>query len=336
VLCVVYPHMAGLGGDGFWLIAEPGTGKVHGLNASGPAARLATLDYYRPQSKDNEIPARGPLSVLTVPGAIDGWRLAHERFGRLAWGDLFDAAIAYARDGMPVSRSLADWSAQDEPILASHAATAAIFLPGKRVPREGQRLVQGDLARSLQLIASQGARKGFYEGSISEHICSALQPLGSPLAADDFAAFHAEWVEPITASYRGYDVYELPPNTQGFTALQILKLIEGYDVVAWGEGTADYYHHMAEAVKVAFPDREEWLTDPNFVDIPVERLISQAYADERRRLIDPERALNIADVPAGIAYEHPHERRPPDGDTLLFLRRRSRRNGRVADPVHLS
>jgi len=318
VLCVVYPHMAGLGGDGFWLIAEPGTGKVHGLNASGPAARLATLDYYRPRSKNNEIPARGPLSVLTVPGAIDGWRLAHERFGRLAWGDLFDAAIAYARDGMPVSRSLADWSAQDEPILASHAATAAIFLPGKRVPREGQRLVQGDLARSLQLIASQGARKGFYEGSISEHICSALQPLGSPLAADDFAAFHAEWVEPITASYRGYDVYELPPNTQGFTALQILKLIEGYDVAAWGEGTADYYHHMAETVKVAFADREEWLTDPNFVDIPVQRLISQAYADERRRLIDPERALNIADVPAGIAYEHPHERRPPDGDTCYF------------------
>jgi gamma-glutamyltranspeptidase/glutathione hydrolase len=318
VLCVVYPHMAGLGGDGFWLIAEPGSGRVHGLNASGPAARLATLDYYRSRSKDNEIPARGPLSVLTVPGAIDGWRLAHERFGRLAWGDLFDPAIAYAREGMPVSRSLADWTAQDEPILASYAATAAVFLPGERVPREGQRLVQGNLARSLQLIASQGARKGFYEGSIAEHICSALHPQGSPLAADDFAAFHAEWVEPITANYRGYDVYELPPNTQGFTALQILKLIEGYDAVAWGEGTADYYHHMAEAVKIAFADREEWLTDPNFVDIPVQRLISQAYADERRRLIDPERALDIADVPAGIAYEHPHERRPPDGDTCYF------------------
>ena len=318
VLCVGYPHMAGLGGDGFWLIAEPGTGKVYGLNASGPAARLATLDYYRPRSVNNEIPARGPLGILTVPGAIDGWRAVHERFGRLAWAELFDAAIGYARDGIPVSKSLADWSAQDQPILAAYPATAAIFLPGNRVPREGQRLVQSDLARSLQNIASQGARAGYYEGSIAERICAALQTQDSPLRADDFAAFHAEWVEPITATYRGYSVYQLPPNTQGFTALQILNLIEGYDVAAWGDGSADYYHHMAEAVKVAFADREEWLTDPHFVDIPVQRLIAKAYADERRRLIDPQHARNIAEVPAGIPYAQPHERRAPDGDTCYF------------------
>lgn len=317
VLCVVYPHMAGLGGDGFWLIAEP-TGRVHGINASGPAAAKATLDYYRPRSKDNEIPARGPLGVLTVPGAVDGWRLAHERFGRLDWSRLFEAAIDYAQDGMPVGRSLADWMAQDEPILSAYPETASIFLPGGRVPRDGQRLVQGDLARSLRQVASQGARKGFYEGEIAERICAGVQPQGSPLAAGDFAGFHAEWVEPIKAGYRGYEVYELPPNTQGFTALQILKLIEGYDVVSWGEGTADYYHHMAEAVKLAFADREEWLTDPRFLDIPVERLISQAYADERRRLIDPGRAADIAKVPAGIPYGQAHERRPADGDTCYF------------------
>jgi gamma-glutamyltranspeptidase/glutathione hydrolase len=318
VLCVVYPHMAGLGGDGFWLIAEPGTGRVHGLNASGPAARQATLDYYRPLSQHNEIPARGPLSILTVPGAIDGWRLAHESFGRLAWSELFDDAIAYARDGMAVSRSLADWLAQDEPILAAYRSTAAIFLPAMRVPREGQRLTQGDLANSLQQIAKAGARAAFYDGPIAQRICAGLESQGSPLRADDFAAFQAEWVEPITASYRGYDVYELPPNTQGFTALQILKMIEGFDVAGWGDGTADYYHHMAEAVKIAFADREEWLTDPRFVDIPVQRFISQAYADQRRRLIDPQRALNIAEVPAGIAYAQPHERRAPDGDTCYF------------------
>ena len=318
VLCVVYPHMAGLGGDGFWLIAEPGNGRVHGLNASGPAARLATLDYYRPRSTENEIPARGPLSVLTVPGAIDGWRLAHERFGRLPWSKLFDTAVTYAQNGIAVSRSLSDWLVQDEQLLTNYPATAAIFLPNKRVPRDGEKLVQSDLSRSLQQIASLGARKSFYEGPIAERICAALQPQGAPLAADDFAAFHAEWVEPIKGTYRGYEVHELPPNTQGFTALQILNLIEGYDVVAWGDGTADYYHHMAEAVKVAFADREEWLTDPAFVKIPVERLISKAYADERRRLIDSARALNIAEVPPGIAYEHPHERRPPDGDTCYF------------------
>jgi oxamate amidohydrolase len=331
VLCVVYPHMAGLGGDGFWLIAEPGTGRVHGINASGPAALKATLDYYRPRSKDNEISARGPLSALTVPGAIDGWRLAHERFGRLPWSKLFDAAIGYAREGMAVSRSLADWLVQDESILASYPATAAIFLPNKRVPRDGERLVQGDLALSLQQIANSGARKSFYEGPIAERVCAGLQPQGSPLAVEDFAAFHAEWVEPIKATYRGYEVYELPPNTQGFTALQILNLIEGYSVTGWGDGTADYYHHMAEAVKVAFADREEWLTDPNFVKIPVERLISKAYADERRHLIDSERALDIAEVPPGIAYEHPHERRAPDGDTCYFCA--SDRDGMVVSLI---
>ena len=318
VLCVVYPHMAGLGGDGFWLITEPKTGRVHALNASGPAANKATLDYYRPRSKDNEIPARGALSALTVPGAVDGWRQAYERFGKLPWTSLFDAAIEYAREGMAVSRSLADWLAQDEPILTRYPETAAIYLPGKRVLREGERLVQGQLARSFEQIATQGARKGFYEGAIAQRMCAALQPQGSPLAVDDFAGFQAEWVEPITASYRGYDVYEMPPNTQGFTALQILNLIGGYDVTAWGDGTADYYHHIVEAVKIAFADRDEWLTDPKFVNIPVEKLISKAYADERRRLIDPERALDISTVPAGIPYTYPHERRAPDGDTCYF------------------
>jgi gamma-glutamyltranspeptidase len=170
VLCVAYPHMAGLGGDGFWLIAEP-TGQVHGLNASGPAARTATLDYYGPRSENNEIPSRGPLSILTVPGAIDGWRVAHERFGRLAWSELFDAAITYARDGIAVGRSLHDWLVQDVPILTRYPATAAIFLPGGRVPREGQRLAQEDLARSLQHIASQGARWLLRRGACRAHLC---------------------------------------------------------------------------------------------------------------------------------------------------------------------
>src|SRR5690606_27543436 len=140
----------------------------------------------------------------------------------------------------------------------------------------------------------------------------------SPLAADDFAAFHVEWAEPITATCRGDDVYDLPPHTQGFTPLHILNQIAGYDAAAWGDGTADYDHHMAEAVKSAVDGGEGWLPDPGFVDIPVQRLISQAYADERRRLIDPARALDIADVPAGIPYAHPHERRAPEGDTCYF------------------
>jgi oxamate amidohydrolase len=318
VLCVAYPHMAGLGGDGFWLIADEKTNRVYGLNASGPAAQLATLDFYRSKAADNEIPSRGPLSILTVPGAVDGWRAAHERFGCLPWSELFEAAITYARDGVPVSRSLLDWIVQDVPILMQYPTTAGVFLPGGQVPREGARLVQTNLAQSLQHIAEKGARGGFYEGQIAKQISEGVQSLGSQLRASDFAGFHAEWVDPITTTYRGYDVHELPPNTQGFTPLQILNLIEGYDVVSWGDGTADYYHYLAEAVKIAFADREEWLTDPSFVEIPVQRLISKEYCNERRRLIDPERALDISQVPAGIAYAHPHERRVPEGDTCYF------------------
>ena len=318
VLCVAYPHMAGLGGDGFWLIAEANSEQIHAINASGPAAQGASLAHYRGIATDNEIAARGPQAVLTVPGAIDGWRLAHERFGRLTWAELFAPAVGYARDGVPVSRSLADWTVQDVPILTRFAQTAAIFMPGGRVPADGDKLVQTALARSLQQLADQGARAGFYEGDLAARICGGVGAAGSPLQPADFAAYRAEWVTPISTTYRGHTVYELPPNTQGFTPLQILNLIEGYDVTAWGEGTADYYHHIAEAVKIAFADREEWLTDPKFVTIPVDQLISKAYCDERRKLLDPERALDISTVPAGIAYQYPHDRRAPDGDTCYF------------------
>lgn len=316
VLCVVYPHMAGLGGDGFWLIAAPGR-PVQAIDASGPAAAAATLERYRAEG-GTEIPARGAVSALTVPGAVDGWRLAHERFGKLAWDSLFAAAIGYARDGMPVSRSLADWLVQDAPILRAQPDTAAIFLPGDRVLREGQRLVQTDLARSFEQLAGRGARAGFYEGDLAERLCAGLGAQGSPLATADLAGYHAEWVEPISTGYRGYDVHEMPPPTQGFAALQLFNLIEGFDLAALGEGTADYYHHIVEAVKVAFADRDEWLTDPRFVDLPIERMISKEYAEERRRLIDPERAADIGAVPPGIRYAHPHEHRVPDGDTCYF------------------
>src|SRR5690606_38638684 len=158
VLCVVYPHMSGLGGDGFWLIAGPGTDGVQALEANGPAAKAAARDYYKARGCDAEIPMRGALAALTVPGAVDGWRTAHERHGRLPWADLFAAAIDYARDGMPVSRSLADWLVQDLPILREYPDTARIYLPKGDPQREGSRLVQADLARSFEELASAGAR----------------------------------------------------------------------------------------------------------------------------------------------------------------------------------
>lgn len=315
VLCVVYPHMAGLGGDGFWLIAGPDTGGVQALNASGPSARAATLERYREHG--SEIPMRGPHAALTVPGAIDGWREAHERYGKLEWSDLFGAAIHYAREGMPVSRSLADWLVTDLPILREYTDTARIFLPEGEPQREGGRIVQSDLARSLEQVASGGAR-AFYEGDIAQRICAGLGPQGSPLRPEDFSAYRAEWVKPISTTYRGHEVFQLPPNTQGFSALQILNLLEGFDVQSWGEGTADYYHHIVEAVKVAFADRDEWLTDPEHVDIPLDRLLDKEYANERRALIDPRRALVATEVEPGIRFEHKVHRRHPGGDTVYL------------------
>ena len=190
-LCVVYPHMAGMGGDGFWLIAGPATDGVQALHAGGPAAKAATRDYYRERGCTDRIPDRGPLAALTVPGAIDGWRLAHERHGRLPCSDLFADAIRHAREGMPVSRSLADWLVQDEEILKRHSGTARIYLPTDTPLREGARLVQTDMARSLELIAEKGARAGFYEGDLARRICEALQAEGCPLRPEDFAGYQA-------------------------------------------------------------------------------------------------------------------------------------------------
>ena len=316
-LCVVYPHMAGLGGDGFWLVGEPGE-DVRALNGSGPAGADATREYYRERGHD-EIPDRGPEAALTVPGTVDGWRHLHEEYGRLEWESLFEDAVRYAREGAVVSRSVADWIVEDVPVFEEYPSTGELFLPDGEPLREGDLVVQEELADSLATIARDGPRGGFYEGPIAEGIVDDLGTEGSPLTADDFAEFEAEWVEPLSTTYRGYTAYEFPPNTQGFAALQILNLIEGFDVASMGDGTADYYHHLAESVKVAFADRDEWLTDPAFVDIPVERLISKEYADERRELIESESALEMATVDPGVSFDDADRSAPPDGGDTCYL-----------------
>jgi gamma-glutamyltranspeptidase len=316
VLCVVYPHMAGVGGDGFWLIAEPGR-DVRALNGSGPAARAATIDHYREEGHTDEIPSRGAAAALTVPGAVDGWRELHEAYGRLPWGELFAPAIGYADRGAPIGRSLADWIAQDVDILGREDRMAELYLREGRPLREGDRFAQPDLASTLEAIATQGARE-LYEGATAERLTAALERAGSPLRGEDLEAFRAEWVEPIGTTYRGLEVLSFPPNTQGFAALHILNLIQGFDVVGWGDGTADYYHHMAEAVKLAFADRDAWLTDPTFVEIPTERFLAKDYADERRGRIDPATAMKMDDVEPGIAPPTAGGRRSAEGDTCAF------------------
>ncbi len=319
VLCVAYPHMAGLGGDAFLLIYDPGRGRVEALNASGPAAAAATRDEYRSLGHTDFIPTRGPHAVLTVPGAVDGWRAAHERYGRLPWARLFEDAIVYARDGVPVSRSLDDWLVRDEPILRQYARTANVYLPGGTVLRQGSLLRQPDLARSFEVLAELGARDAFYDGPIAAEIGEAMADLGSPLRRDDFANYRAEWTTPLQTTYRGYTAYNFPPNTQGFAALSILNLLEGFDVAAWGDNTVAYYHHMVEAVKVAFADRDAWLTDPAWVDIPLDDLLSKEYAHRRRGLIAADRALVGQEVEPGFPFTPDRMRNVAlSGDTVYF------------------
>jgi len=318
VLCVVYPHMAGLGGDAFWLIAGGAAEGVQALDACGPAGALADTDFYRKKGHTSEIPARGALAALTVPGAVDGWRLAHERYGKLPWEALFADAIEYARHGMAISRSLADWLLTDATILQADANMAKIYLPEGKPQREGAYLVQADLARTLETLAKLGPRKGFYEGDVAREICRALEAAGGPLRASDFADYRAKWVTPLSGSYRGYDVFHMPPPTQGFAALQILKLLDQYDVASWGADTADYYHHVVEAIKVAFADRDEWLTDPAHVDIPLDTLLSDDYCNRRHGMIRGDSALVQDQIEPGIKFDGAANRKIPDGDTVYF------------------
>ncbi len=317
-MAVVYSHMAGIGGDCFWLLAGGKAKGVEAIRASGPSAKNATIEHYREHGHTTTIPDRGPLAVLTVPGALDGFRIAHERHGKLPWIELFTDAIHYARHGFAVTRSLAEWLVKDEQLLNEYPCMAETFLPTGKPQREGSHLAQPKLADTLELIARMGVRAAFYEGEIAERICANLQPKGSPLSTEDFSDYYAEWVTPISASYRGYDIYQIPPSTQGFTALQALNLLEGYDVASWGDNTVEYYHHMAEVMKVAFADRDEWLTDPSFVDIPLDTLLSKAYADERRKLIKISRSLPAGKVEPGLRYGPDFHKPSPLGGTVYF------------------
>ncbi|TVQ13035.1 MAG: gamma-glutamyltransferase [Leptolyngbya sp. DLM2.Bin27] len=283
-LGVVYPHMTGLGGDSFWLIYDAATGQVHGLNGSGRAAAQATPEYYCDRHY-TELPSRGPLAAITVPGTVDAWCTAHDRFGRLPLDKILQAAIDYAEQGYPVSTSQELWTRRNRDLLSQDPWAQSCFLPQQQVPNRGTVLTNGGLGQSLRAIAS-GGKDEFYRGAIAAEITRHLTERGGILTAADFAAHHSDWVEPIATTYRGYTVVEMPPNTQGFAVLQILNLLEGYDLQAIGHHTADYYHLMVEATKLAFADRDRWLSDPDFVNIPIQELISKAYADRRRPLID--------------------------------------------------
>ena len=282
-LGLMEPTGNGIGGDLFAIVWDSKTQKLHGLNASGPAPRNITIDYFVKQGL-KKIPPYGPLPV-TVPGAVDGWVKLHEKFGKMDFKLLFEPTIEYAKSGFPVTETIAYYLDRSQKRFENYPNFNDVWTKNGRMPQKGEIFKNPQLAKTLEVIASKG-RAGFYEGPIARTMADFIQSQGGFLTYEDLASFHSEWTPPVSSNYRGYEVWELPPNGQGIAALQILNMLENYDLKSLGLFSAEYIHLFTEAKKVAFADRAKYYADPLFEKIPVEELISKSYAKERIKLID--------------------------------------------------
>ena len=305
-LGLMEPTGSGIGGDLFAIVWDAEKKELVGLNASGRAPQAMTLEYFQERGIDS-IPKFGPLPV-SVPGAVDGWFELHGRYGRLPMQDLLAPSIHYAREGFPVSAVIAHYFVSNRNRIGQYAGFAETFMPDGDVPKKGDMFRNPRLANTYEAIAEKG-RDEFYKGDIARAIDAYMAEQGGLLSYADLAAHTSEWVTPVSTNYRGWDVYELPPNGQGIAALQILNVLEGYDIAAMGFGSADYLHTFVEAKKLAFEDRAKFYADMDFVNVPVDRLISKDYAAARRKLISPGRAAQ--QVPAG-------DRKLEEGDTIYL------------------
>lgn len=285
VLAVVEPTMNGAGGDLFAIVYSAKDRKVHGLNASGRAGSLATVDEFKKRNVQR-IPLRGELSV-SVPGVVDGWSELLTKHGTRTLAQALEPAIKYAREGYAVSEIIAgQWKGVEE-MLARDPVSAKTFLLDGKAPAPGDVFKNPALADSLEQIA-KGGRDVFYKGAIAKAIADEMEKRHGLITLKDLAAHHADWVEPIATTYRGYQVLELPPNTQGIAALEMLNLMEGFDLKSMGWGSAEYLHALVEAKRIAFADRGAWIGDPaSTPQKAVERMLSKEYAAERRKEIDP-------------------------------------------------
>ncbi len=305
-LGLMEPTGCGIGGDLFAIVWDAEKQELTGLNASGRAPRAMTLEYFQKNGIE-KIPPFGVLPV-SVPGAVDGWFELHGRYGRLPMTDILAPAIDYANNGFPVSEVIAHYFKSNERRIGEYPGFKETFMPGGQVPQKGEMFRNPRLAKTYAAIAEKG-RDEFYEGAIARTIDAHMAEHGGLLTYDDLAAHESEWVTPVSTNYRGWDVYELPPSGQGIAALQILNVLEAYDIASMGFGSAEYVHVLVEAKKLAYEDRARFYADMDFVDVPVERLISKDYADERRKLISMERASTT--LPAGDAILE-------DGDTIYL------------------
>jgi len=308
MLGLVEPTACGLGGDLFAIVWDPKTQRLHGYNGSGRSPRkLSYAALLEHLGGEGSIQPFTPLAV-SVPGAVDGWFALHERFGKLPMSELLAPAIRYARDGYPVSEvEAADWKESIELILASGGSTEwfdnlkKTYWFGGRAPKAGEIASNTDLADSYAKLA-KGGRDAFYKGEIAQTIAGYLQRMGGFIDADDLARHRGAWVDPVSVTYRGYQVFELPPNGQGIAALQMLNLLEAYDLAGLGRGSADFWHLLIETKKLAYEDRARFYADPDFFSAPLSGLLSKKYAAERRKLIQMDRAAR--QLPAGEPPEH--------------------------------
>lgn len=294
MLGLVEPMSCGIGGDLFCIYWDADTQQLYGLNASGRSPYSLNLEVFAERGL-TEIPAYSPLA-WSVPGCVDGWDQLLTRFGRRSLAEVLRPAISYAKEGFPVSEIIANgWNASAKR-LKEFPTSARTYLPSGRAPEAGEVFRNPNLAASYRVIAEQG-RDAFYRGPIAEKIVAFSESHGGYFSMKDFTEHTSTWVVPVSANYRGYDVWELPPNGQGIAALEILNILEGYDVRSMGHNSAQFLHLFVEAKKLAFADRANYYADPEFHDLPVAELISKPYAERQRRRIDMERAAT--DVPPG-------------------------------------
>jgi gamma-glutamyltranspeptidase / glutathione hydrolase len=287
VLGVTEPMMNGIGGDLFLIYWDAKAGKLYGLNASGWAPRKLSIEFLSQQGIGS-MPRDG-IHTVTVPGAVDGWSQAHRRFGRLPWKDLFTPAVFYAEQGYAVPEIIHDIWVADEAKMQKTDEARRVFLPEGKAPQLGARFTNPDVARALKLIAEQG-RDAFYKGPIAQAIVATSSSFGGTMQLEDLAEFSGEWVEPISIDYRGWKVYELPPNVQGMAALEMLNIMETFPADAGGpQGTVEL-HKKIEAMKLAYADLYRYNADPRFAKVPVKQLPSKEYAASRAALIDSNKA----------------------------------------------
>jgi len=304
VLGLVEPTGCGIGGDLFAIVWIEEDKKLYGLNSSGPAPQDMTIEKLKAMGID-KIPPFGPLPV-TVPGAVAGWTALHKRFGNKSFEELFNNAIYYADNGFPITEVVGYYLQLSSERYKDYPNFKDVWMPNGEAPKKGDVFVNKDLANTYKQIAKSYG-ESFYKGDIAQSISKFIVEQGGFLSVDDLKSYEPEWINPVSSNYRGFDVWELPPNGQGIAALQILNILEQYDIASMGHNSAEYIHLFTEAKKLAYEDRAKYYADMSFADVPVKELISKEYALQRNKLINSKKAASTYD--SGI-FE--------DGDTIYM------------------